>query len=55
VGGSEENSMEMTAISKEVDQILASELFKIFSEDVVVRAGPQINQQALDAVHVNFP
>ena len=55
VGGSEENSIEMTAISKEVDQILASELFKIFSEDVVVRAGPQINQQALDAVHVNFP
>ena len=55
VGDSEENSIEMTAISKEVDQILASELFKIFSEDVVVRAGPQINQQALDAVHVNFP
>lgn len=52
---SEEALAETAALSTEMGQILATELFNIFGEDVVVRAGPQINQQALDAVHVNFP
>ena len=46
---------ETEGLSAEVGQMVATELFNIFSEDVVVRASPQINQQALDAVHVNFP
>jgi peptidyl-prolyl cis-trans isomerase D len=46
---------ETQALSDEISQMLAVELFNIFSEDVVVRARAQINQQALDAVHVNFP
>ena len=50
-----ETEAETATLSREVGQVLASELFNLFGQDVVVRAGPQINQQALDAVHVNFP
>ncbi|MEL6449632.1 MAG: peptidyl-prolyl cis-trans isomerase [Pseudomonadota bacterium] len=50
-----EAQAETAALSEEMGQILALELFNLFGEDVVLRAGPQINQQALDAVHVNFP
>ncbi|WP_299370048.1 peptidylprolyl isomerase [uncultured Tateyamaria sp.] len=46
---------ETAALSREIGQLVAAELFNLFGEDVVLRAGPQINQQALDAVHVNFP
>lgn len=46
---------ETEALSAELGQILAGELFNIYGEDVVLRAGTQVNQQALDAVHVNFP
>ncbi|MCB4379709.1 peptidylprolyl isomerase [Synechococcus sp. MU1644] len=46
---------ETEALSAEMGQLLAGEIFNIFGEDVVLRAGTQINQQALDAVHVNFP
>jgi len=46
---------ETAALSQEIGQLVAAELFNLFGEDVVVRASPQINQQALDAVHVNFP
>ncbi|WP_147105813.1 peptidylprolyl isomerase [Tateyamaria sp. syn59] len=46
---------ETEALSAELGQIMAGEIFNIFGEDVVLRAGTQINQQALDAVHVNFP
>ncbi|WP_223424232.1 peptidyl-prolyl cis-trans isomerase [Tateyamaria pelophila] len=55
IGDSEEAQAETATLSDEMGQILATELFNVFNEDVVVRAGPQINQQALDAVHVNFP
>lgn len=55
IGGSAEAATETAALSEEMGQLLAAEIFTIFSEDVVLRAGPQINQQALDAVHVNFP
>ncbi len=50
-----EAQAEADGLSAEVGQILAAELFNIYGEDVVLRANPQINQQALDAVHVNFP
>ncbi len=50
-----EAQAEAEGLSAEIGQILAAELFNIYGEDVVLRANPQINQQALDAVHVNFP
>jgi len=34
---------------------LAQDLFDAFTAEVTTRANPQINQQALQAVHVNFP
>lgn len=52
---SDEISGEAEQLSAEIGQTVAAELFNQFGEDVVFRAGPQINQQALDAVHVNFP
>ncbi|MBY5932331.1 peptidyl-prolyl cis-trans isomerase [Tateyamaria omphalii] len=52
---SPEAQAETEALSAEMGQIVAGEIFNIFGEDVVLRAGTQINQQALDAVHVNFP
>ncbi|MEX0367362.1 MAG: peptidylprolyl isomerase, partial [Ruegeria sp.] len=55
IGDSDEAQTETTGLSAEMGQIVAGELFNIFSDDVVLRAGTQINQQALDAVHVNFP
>ncbi|MEL6564492.1 MAG: peptidyl-prolyl cis-trans isomerase [Pseudomonadota bacterium] len=51
----EEAQAEVARLNTEIGQVLAGEIFNIFGEDVVLRAGPQINQQALDAVHVNFP
>ena len=51
----DEVTTETQALSAEIGQSVATELFSLFGEDVVLRAGPQINQQALDAVHVNFP
>ena len=50
-----EAQAEIARLNEEIGQIVAGEIFNIFGEDVVLRAGPQINQQALDAVHVNFP
>ena len=38
-----------------MDQALAEDLFNIYADDVVRRAGPQVDPQALQAVHVNFP
>ena len=55
IGDSPEAQAETEALSAEMGQIVAGEIFNIFGEDVVLRAGSQINQQALDAVHVNFP
>ena len=55
IADTEEVTQETEALSREVGQLVAAELFNLFGEDVVLRAGPQINQQALDAVHVNFP
>ena len=37
------------------NQALAQGLFNIFTDDVVSRAGTQIDPNALQAVHVNFP
>jgi len=42
-------------VSQQLNQTLAQDLFNIYADDVVRRAGPQIDQRALQAVHVNFP
>lgn len=42
------------AIDQELDQALARALFDIYARDVQLRAQPQIDQQAIDAVHANF-
>ena len=55
IGDAPEALTETEALSDEMGQILGAELFNLYGEDVVLRANPQINQQALDAVHVNFP
>ncbi|MEP1588490.1 MAG: peptidyl-prolyl cis-trans isomerase [Tateyamaria sp.] len=55
VGSDDEVVAETTQLSAEIGQTVATELFNMFSDDVVLRSGSQINQQALDAVHVNFP
>ena len=51
----DEVAAETTQLSREIGQSVATELFNLFSDDVVLRSGSQINQQALDTVHVNFP
>ncbi|MDF1726936.1 MAG: peptidyl-prolyl cis-trans isomerase [Sulfitobacter sp.] len=45
----------MEQVGNQIDQALAQDLFNIYANDVVARAGPQIDQRALQAVHVNFP
>ena len=42
-------------IRAQAGQALAEDIFDIYRGDVTRRADPQINQQALQAVHVNFP
>lgn len=42
-------------LSEQLNQTLAQDLFNIYADDVVRRAGPQVDQRALQAVHVNFP
>lgn len=42
-------------LAEQADQALAQNVFEIFGTDVTRRANPQINPQALQAVHVNFP
>ena len=52
---STENTALLNQLSAQLDQALAQDVFSIFSDEVVQRAEPQVNQQALQAVHVNFP
>lgn len=44
-----------TQLVQQSSQQLASDIFEVFAAEVTRRADPQINQQALQAVHVNFP
>lgn len=37
-----------------LDQALAQDLFDLFTQDVGVRANPQIDPRAVDAIHANF-
>lgn len=52
----DENAAALLAqLRTQLNQTLAEDLFAIYADDVVRRAGPQIDQRALQAVHVNFP
>ncbi|OIQ29478.1 MAG: peptidylprolyl isomerase [Alphaproteobacteria bacterium MedPE-SWcel] len=42
------------ALGEQLDQSLASELFQIYMQSVQADARPQINQQAVNAVHASF-
>ena len=42
-------------LALQAQQQLANDILEVYSRDVTRRANPQINQQAIDAVHVNFP
>lgn len=44
-----------TQLTQQASQQLARDIFEAYAADVTQRADPQINQQALQAVHVNFP
>lgn len=45
----------LAQLDTQLDQQLSEDIFALYSQDLVRRAAPQINQQAVDAVHVNFP
>lgn len=51
----DQNTALLEQVSQQIDQTLAQDLFNIFNEVIVQQAGPQIDQRALNAVHVNFP
>ncbi|GFE51677.1 peptidyl-prolyl cis-trans isomerase [Roseobacter cerasinus] len=42
-------------LSQQANQALSQDIFETYGADVALRANPQINPQALQAVHVNFP
>ncbi|WP_187429927.1 hypothetical protein ROLI_018570 [Roseobacter fucihabitans] len=44
-----------TQLAQQAGQALAQDIFEIYNGDVTLRANPQINPLALQAVHVNFP
>ena len=45
----------MARLGAQLDQALAEDLFGIYSDQVMRRTAPQIDQRAVNAVHVNFP
>ncbi|WP_298835478.1 peptidylprolyl isomerase [uncultured Roseobacter sp.] len=51
----EDNARLREQLAQQAGDTLAQDLFDIYSADVTRRADPQINPQALQAVHVNFP
>ncbi len=51
----DENAALLTQLSEQLNQTLAQDVFTIFSDEVVRRAEPQVDQRAVQAVHVNFP
>lgn len=54
-GDSDQAKALATQISAQLNQTLAQDLYTIYADDVVRRAGTHIDQAALQAVHVNFP
>ncbi|MFK7868309.1 MAG: peptidyl-prolyl cis-trans isomerase [Roseobacter sp.] len=52
---SEETIAIRAQLATQASDALAQDLFNAFTTEVTTRANPQINQQAIQAVHVNFP
>ncbi len=52
---SPETAQLLERLGAQVDQALAENLFDIYAGAVTAQARPQIDQRALQAVHVNFP
>jgi peptidyl-prolyl cis-trans isomerase D len=52
---STQNQQLLAQLSEQLNQQLSQDIFSIFSDDVVRRAVPLVDQQAVNAVHVNFP
>ena len=50
-----ESAALLAQLGEQMDQTLAQDLFNIYNAEVLRRAGPQIDQRAINAVHVNFP
>lgn len=51
----EETEALRSQLEQQVSQGLSRDVLESYINDVIRRANPQINQQAIDAVHVNFP
>ncbi len=51
----DDNTALLAQLEQQLNQDLADDLFAIYADQVVRDARPQIDQQALQAVHVNFP
>ena len=53
-----DDSTEMNALRdglrQQLDQALAQDIFEVFARDVQLRANPEIDQRAINAVHANF-
>ncbi|KIN61317.1 Peptidyl-prolyl cis-trans isomerase D [Sulfitobacter noctilucae] len=45
----------LSQLGTQLDEALAADLFTLFADDVVRRAGPEVDTRAVQAVHVNFP
>lgn len=45
----------MAQLSEQLNEQLSNDVFALYAQDVVNRANPQVDQQAVNAVHVNFP
>ena len=52
---SEDTAALRDQLERQASQQLASDIFDVYTSDVILRTEPRINQQAIDAVHVNFP
>jgi len=50
-----ENAALVAGLAEQVDQTLAQDVLSIYTDSILATIPPQINQQALQAVHVNFP
>ena len=50
-----ENVTLQEQLGAQLDQALAQDLFNIYNDEIVRQAAPQVDQRALQAVHVNFP
>ncbi len=54
-GETDQSKALLAQLGEQLNQQLAQDLFNIFASDVVRRTAPQIDQRAINAVHVNFP